>query len=39
MSKVHATFQIIEKDPFRLFFPYGALLGIIGMLPWAAFFF
>jgi uncharacterized protein involved in response to NO len=25
----------IEKDPFRLFFPLGAILAIVGVLPWS----
>jgi uncharacterized protein involved in response to NO len=25
----------IERDPFRLFFPFGAILAIVGVFPWA----
>lgn len=31
-----AFWPSVEKDPFRLFFPVGALLAIAGVLPWAA---
>lgn len=28
-------FAVLEKDPFRIFFPLGACLAIIGVIPWA----
>jgi len=27
--------QIVQKDPFRLFFPLGAVLALVGVAPWA----
>lgn len=31
-----AIWPTLEKDPFRLFFPLGALLATAGVIPWAA---
>ncbi len=33
------TWQKIEKDPFRIFFPLGAILALCGLAPWLGHFF